>query len=308
LIVVGDLAGVGEKREWDIVGETPSLGSHRGGSRDLYAGDDGMRIASRAAGRDAGAAALAVMAWALWFLGYPNRAASQMTAALDRADAIAHPHTQAYCLYYASILYVLRREFTMARLHAERCLSLSEEHGFALWRSLARIARGICISLLEPSSANLDQLRADLDDHGRRGNRMGITALYDLLCRALTQQRRPGAVLEAVGEVRKIAQDTNEQLFEAELCRLKARALLMDGLRGAPLEAHTTPGHALATARSQGAQSIELLVARDLAELWREQGRRHKAYDFLAPVYGWFTEGFDTSDLKEAKALLNELG
>jgi hypothetical protein len=70
------------------------------------AGDDGIRIASRAAGQDARAAALSVMAWALWFLGYPDRAATQMTAALDRADAIAHPHTHAYCLYYASILYM----------------------------------------------------------------------------------------------------------------------------------------------------------------------------------------------------------
>jgi tetratricopeptide (TPR) repeat protein len=270
--------------------------------------DDGIRIASRAAGQDAGAAALAVMAWALWFLGYPDRAVRQMTAALDRADTIAHPHTQAYCLYYASILYVLRREFAVARLHAERCLSLSEEHGFGLWRSLARIVYGICVSLLDPASANLDELRAELDDHGRRGNRMGITALYALLCRALIRQRRPEAVSDAVVEVRKIARETNEQLFEAELCRLEADALVMDGPPGASLDAHTTLEHALALARSQSARSIELLVARDLAELRREQGNRAEARDLLAAVYGWFTEGFDTPDLKDAKALLDELG
>ncbi|HKM70532.1 MAG TPA: adenylate/guanylate cyclase domain-containing protein [Stellaceae bacterium] len=271
-------------------------------------GDERTRIASRAAGQDAGAAGRAVMAWALWFLGYPDGAIKQMAAALDRADEIAHPHTQAYSLYYASILYALRRESTTAHLHAERCLSLSERHGFGLWRNLARIACGICTSLLDPSSAKLEELRAELDDHGRRGQRMGITALYALLCRALIQHGRPDAVLDTVDEVQKIAGQTNELLFEAEFCRAKARAFLIAGPPGAWLRAQTILEHALAVARSQRARSIELLVARDLADLWGKQGNRGKARELLAPIHGWFTEGFDTPDLKEAKALLDELG
>jgi predicted ATPase len=243
----------------------------------------------------------------LWFLGYPDRAAIQMTAALDRADAVMHPHTQAYCQYYASILYILRGDFTAARRHAERCLSLSEAHGFGLWRNLARIVYGICTAQLEPSSARLEELRAELDDLGRRRQRMGITALYAPLCRLLVQRRRPETVLETVDEAQKIGRSTDELLFEAELSRLKARALLMSGSPEARLTARPMLEQALAVARSQNARSIELLVARDLADLLGEQGARDTARELLAPVYGWFTEGFDTRDLKEAKALLDQL-
>jgi class 3 adenylate cyclase/tetratricopeptide (TPR) repeat protein len=272
------------------------------------ASDDRIRTAARSAGQDAGAAGLAVMAWALWFLGYPDRARAQMAAALERANAIAHPHTQAYCLYYASILYVLRREFAVARLHAERCLTLSDEHAFRLWGSLARIVSGICASLLSPSAVNLEELKVELDNHGRRGHRMGITALYALLGRALLQQRLPDVLSGTVGEAQKIARETNEQLFEAELCRLKARAVLMGEPTETSFDTHTMLEHALALARGQNARSIELLLARDLAELWRDQGKRAEARDLLASIYSWFTEGLDTADLKEAKALLEELG
>jgi tetratricopeptide (TPR) repeat protein len=272
------------------------------------AADDATRIASRAAGQDAGAAALALMAWALWFLGYPDRATIQMTAALNRADAIMHPHTQAYCHYYASILYILRGDFTVARRHAERCLSLSEARGFGLWLNLARIVCGICTAQLEPSSARLEELRTELDDLSRRGQRMGITALYAPLCRLLVQRRRPDTVLETVDEAQKIGRTTDELLFEAEFSRLKARALVMSGSPRAHLiTARPMLEQALAVARSQNARSIELLIARDLADLMGELGAREKARELLAPVYGWFTEGFDTRDLKEARALLDGL-
>jgi len=243
----------------------------------------------------------------LSFVGYPDRAEKQMTAALGRADEIAHPHTQAYGLYYASILSILRGEFTSARLHAERCLSLSEAHGFGLWHNLARIVCGVCINLLDPSSAKLEELRAALDDHAHRGQRMGITVLYALLCRVLLQRCRPDAVLAAVEAAQKIGRETGELLFEGDLCRVKARALLIEGPPDARLKAQPLLEQALAVARSQNARSIELLVARDLADLLSQQGARARARDLLAPVYGWFTEGFETADLKGAKALLDEL-
>ena len=112
------------------------------------ASGDRIHIASRAAGQDAGVAGQAVMAWSLWFVGYPDRAEKQMTAALGRADEIAHPHTQAYGLYYASILSILRGEFTSARLHAERCLSVSEAHGLGC----GTILRGLCVGFAQTCS------------------------------------------------------------------------------------------------------------------------------------------------------------
>jgi predicted ATPase len=113
--------------------------------------------------------------------------------------------------------------------------------------------------------------------------------------------------LETVEEAHKIGRSTDELLFEAELSRLKARALLISGPPRARLAVRPMLEQALAVARGQNSRSIELLVARDLAELMGEQGTREKARELLVPVYGWFTEGFDTLDLKEAKALLDEL-
>jgi tetratricopeptide (TPR) repeat protein len=269
--------------------------------------DDRIRVASRAAGQDAGAAGRAVMAWTLWFLGYPDRATRQMATALDRADEIEHPHTQAYSLYYASVLSALRREFAVARSYAERCLFLSEQHGFALWRNLARIVRAISTSLLDPAAAKLEEVRAELDHHVRRGQRMGITVLYALLCRALIEHGRANEALDTADEAQKIGRATDELLFEAEFCRLKAQALLISEPLDASLSAQTVLEQALEIARDQDARSIELLVVRDLAVLRWKAGRRDEARDLLSRVCGSFTEGFDTPELKEAKALFDEL-
>ena len=166
---------------------------------------------------------------------------------------------------------------------------------------------GVCINLLDPSSAKLEELRAELDDHAHRGQRMGITVLYALLCRVLLQRCRPDAVLAAVEAAQKIGRETGEWLFEGDLFRAKARALIIEGPPDARLKAQPLLEQALAVARSQNARSIELLAARDLADLLSQQGARTRARDLLAPVYGWFNEGFDTADLKEAKAFLDEL-
>jgi hypothetical protein len=246
------------------------------------------------------------MAWTLWVLGYPDRATTQMAAALDRADEIEHPHTHAYCLYYASVLSALRREFAVARQNAERCLSLSEQHGFGLWRNLARIVSALSANLLDNGAVKLEEIRAELDDHVRRGQRMGITVLYALLCRALIEQGKASAASDAADEAQKIGRATEELLFETEFCRVKAQAVLIGGL-DASSNAQTMLEQALEIARRQDARSIELLVVRDLAALWWKRGRREKARDLLSQTYAWFTEGFDTPDLKNAKALLEAL-
>ena len=137
-------------------------------------------------------------------------------------------------------------------------------------------------------------------------NEMGITVLYALLCRVLLQRRRPDAVLAAVEAAQKIGRETGELLFEGDLCRVKARALLIEGPPDARLEVQPLLEQALAVARSQNARSIELLVARDLADLLSQQGACTRARDLLASIYGWFTEGFETAELKETKALLDE--
>jgi hypothetical protein len=263
------------------------------------------KLAARSAGQDAGAAGLALMSWALWVLGHVDMAGARMAAALQRADAIGHPHTQAYACYYASILHALRGEPAIAHGHAERCLTLSEEHGFRHWRGLSRAVRDICTTMLDPSVGKLEEVRGALQQYRGAGYQLGITALYVLLCPALLLRHELDAALEVTEQGLLAASHNGELIFEAELYRLKARALLVRGAPKTSTEVQALLDQALRIARSQQARSLELRAARDLSALWIDQGRRDEALGLLTTIYAWFTGGFDTQDLKEAKAILD---
>jgi class 3 adenylate cyclase len=271
---------------------------------EFEASSEDERLAARAAGQDAGVADLALMSWVLWLLGYADAANTRIDAAIRRADAINHPHSQAYACYYASVLYALRGEISTAQRHAKRCWVLSEEHGFRQWHGLAKAVDGICATLLGGSSSAFEQIRAAMDEYRGAGYQLGITALYVLLCPVLLSNQEQGAAQALIEQGLATTSRNSERIFEAELCRLKARTLI---LRGSPDAGIELLHKALATARSQRAKALELRLATDLAALWTEQGKRKETLELLAPVYGWFTEGFETQDLKQARALLDQL-
>jgi predicted ATPase len=271
------------------------------------ASSEAEKLAARAAGQDAAAAALALMSWALWVLGHVDTATARMAAALERADAVGHPHTQAYVCYYAAILHALRGEPAIAHQYAERCLTLSEEHGFRHWHGLSRAVQGICTTALGASPSALKEAIEALAEYRGAGYRLGITALDVLLCPRLLLNNQPEDALEVTERGLSIASHNSERIFEAELDRLKARVLLVRGAPGAGTQAQSLLYQALTAARSQHARSLELRAAKDLAALWIDQGRRDEALALLAPIHAWFTEGFDTQDLKEAKVLLDQL-
>jgi predicted ATPase/class 3 adenylate cyclase len=263
------------------------------------------KMAARAAGQDAGVAMLALMSWVLWVLGHVDGAVTQMAAALERANAVQHAHTHAYAWYYASVLHTLRGEATIAQGYAERCLAISEQHGFRQWLGLSRAIRGICAAMLDPSGSRFDEVKAALDEYQRAGYQLGITAQFVLVCPTLLSRDEAEAALELIDHGFSIVSRNNERCFEADLYRLKARAILM---RGAPdAEAESLLDQALRTARGQQARSLELRAATDLARLWINQGKRAEARDVLESIYGRFSEGFDTQDLNEAKAVLAQL-
>jgi predicted ATPase len=244
------------------------------------------------------------MSWVLWLLGDIDSAIMRIDAAVQRADAINHPHSQAYACYYASVVHLLRGEIPMAQRHAERCRLLCEEHGFRQWRGLARAVHGICVALLNPSSRATEEIRAAMDEHRGAGYQLGITALYVLLCPALLLSQEYETALAVVEQGFTTTSRSSERIFEAELCRLKARTMI---LCDAPDDGAELLQKALGIARSQHARILELRAAVDLARLWMERGRREEAINLLAPVYGWFTEGFETQDLQQAKAVLDQL-
>jgi tetratricopeptide (TPR) repeat protein len=272
------------------------------------ASDEADRLAARAAGQDAGVSILVLMAWVSWILGQVDEAGAQMTAALERADAVQHAHTHAYAWYYASVLYALRGELDIAQTYAERCRAISEQHEFRQWLGLSRAIQGICAAARDVSACGLDEVRAALDGYERSGYQLGITAQFALLCSALLQRNEPGLVtqaLEIIDHGLSIVSRNSECFFEAELYRLKARALLM---RGAPdSEAEYSLERALRTARSQQAQSLELRAATDLAKLWMNQGKRAAARDILESVHGRQREGSATRDRIDARAVLDQL-
>ena len=269
------------------------------------ASEESDRMAARAAGQDAGVSMLVLMAWVLWILGQVDEAVLRMDAALERADTVQHAHTHAYAWYYAAVLHALRGEPVIAQGYAERCLAISEQHGFRQWLGLSRAIRGICMAVLDISGSRLDDVVAELGEYQQAGYQLGITAQFVLLCPALLLQNEPEAALETIDQGLSVVSHNSERFFEAELYRLKARALLM---RGAPdAEAEALLDQALRTARSQQARSLELRAATDLARLWMKQGKNAAAHDVLSSIYGRFSEGFDTRDLREAKAVIAQL-
>jgi predicted ATPase len=163
------------------------------------------------------------------------------------------------------------------------------------------------MTTLDPSVGTLEDVRGALDQYRGAGYQLGITALYVLLGPALLLRSEPEAALEVIEQGLSAASHNSERIFEAELHRLKARALLVRGAADAGSQAQSLLDQALTTAKRQRARSLELRAAKDLAAVWIDEGRRDKAHDSLAPIHAWFTEGFDTQDLKEAKALLDQL-
>src|SRR6516164_7220781 len=273
--------------------------------------DEAESLATRAAGQDAGVAGMALIGWITWLLGYPDMARARVGASLQRAEAIGHPHSEAYASYYASVLHAFCREPAVAHTHAERRLALAEEHGFGLWRGrrgLSRAVRGICANQLDPSPDSLATVNSELAESVGTGYLYAITGLYALLSQALLAGHQLAPTREIVMKGLATAHRTSERFFEAELLRLNARALVLEGGPGALIEAQKLLEQSLEVARSQKARSLELRAATDLAWLRRDQGRLTEARDLLAPVYGWFTERFDTPDLKEVEALLNAVG
>jgi predicted ATPase len=239
-------------------------------------------------------------------LGQPDAAVARVEAALQRADAIGHPHSRAYACYYASVLYALCGRPDVARAHAETCLNLSEMHGFRQWHGLARAIRGICATMLDKSSAPLDDVAAALAEYRNAGYELGITALYVLLCPVLLMHDHVEGALEILERGLAAAQSNSERIFECEIYRLKAAAVQRTSATDARAQANALLELALRKAREQNAKSLELRIAHDLAKSKLQEGKPDQARDLLGPVCAWFKEGDGTRDLKDARALLDQ--
>jgi class 3 adenylate cyclase/predicted ATPase/DNA-binding CsgD family transcriptional regulator len=241
-------------------------------------------------------------AWTLWYLGHPDRALQTVEAGLALSQHLAHAHSHAFAQNFATLLHGLRREFAAARMRAEAMIELAHEH--PQWFAEANICRGFALAGLGQHEEGIAQLRAGLAAWNAVGGRLFDTQWLGFLAEAHLQAGQFDDALTALDRAAEAAAATGECHYQAELCRLRGAVLAKTGKDA---EAASCFQRAIDTARSQQAKSLELRAAMSLARLWTEQGERQKAHDLLAPVYGWFTEGFATADLKDAKALLDEL-
>jgi predicted ATPase len=257
-------------------------------------------------GIDPGVVCQSYAALSLWHLGYPEQGCNRSREALALAQSLSRHHSLALALVWAAWLHQFRREPQAARGHAEAAIALCAEQGFPLWMSMAAILRGWALVEEGRGEEGSAQMRQSLADLRATGAGLWQPTFLALIAEADGRTGQADQGLEALGEAMALVDRNDERFYEAELHRLKGELLLAS----APADlsgAERCFRIALQIAERQKAKSLGLRSAMSLARLWVREGMRSEAHDLLAPIYSWFTEGFNTCDLKEAKALLDEL-
>jgi adenylate cyclase len=240
-----------------------------------------------------------------WLLGYPDQALARMHEMLTAARQTSHAFTLARALYYAARLHQCRREGSAVLAHAEAALALVTEHGVGHYAGDVTFMRGCALAAQGQYAAGITQMQQGLA--AKRGE-VGESLRLALLAAAYGASGQAEVGLPLLDEALAHVDRTGTRHYAAEIYRLKGELLLSaeGGVRRAEL-AEASFQQALAITRHQQAKAWELRAATSLARLWQQQGKRDAARQLLAPVYGWFTEGFDTADLQDARALLETL-
>jgi class 3 adenylate cyclase/predicted ATPase len=241
----------------------------------------------------------------LFCLGYPDQALTQSNAAIAEARRLAHAPSLAQSLAFGAVLLSLVGDNAVLGEWVDQLVAVTIEQGFAHWGALGSIYRGWVTAKKGDLAEGISLLRGSLAASRATGAETYMPHHIALLARACGVARQIEEALALFDDALQLVEKTGERWFAAELNRLKGELLLRQGHFEATEELYHK---ALSIAEEQEAKLWELRAAVSLAQLRRDQGRRTDAHDLLAPVYGWFTEGFDTPDLKEAKALLDELG
>jgi predicted ATPase len=261
-------------------------------------------------GHDPRVCCLCFEASALWRLGYPDQALKSMQDALTFAQELGHPFSQGLALTYAAGLHQLRREVQATHRRAAELVALSREQGFLIWLPLGTAAQGWVLAEQGDVEEGIAKLRQGIDAYKATQAELGQPGRLCQLAAAYGKAGQTQEGLRVLTEAWEVVSRTGERLGEAELYRLKGELTLQSKVQNPKSkveEAEECFLKAIYIARKQQARSWELRATVSLARLWQQQGKQHEAHKLLLHVYNWFTEGFDTKDLQEAKALLDEL-
>ena len=242
----------------------------------------------------------------LWPLGYPDQARQWSKAAFTHAQGLRHAFTLAQALLFSALLHQLRREPQAAQERAEAQLALCTEQGFPQYHAWGMLPRGWAMAVQGQVVEGIAQIRQGFAGWRARGVRVQWPWFLALLSEACGRAGQVEEGRRALEEALEEVQNNEDRIYEAEVYRLMGELLLQQSAEQ-QREAEESFHQALDIARHQQAKSWELRAAMSLSRLWQRHGKRAEAHALLAPIYGWFTEGFDTADLQEARVLLDEL-
>jgi predicted ATPase len=261
------------------------------------------------AGQDPAVTSECYAARALWALGYPDRAMVR----IDRAGALAHPvspaETRVIATYFAAHLHQLRGEARAAHDHAASAIALADDYGLSVWVALSRIIRGWAHVEQGAFEDGIGELRRGIAAYDATGARLWRAQSLGLLAQALTTSGHHDRALEAVVDALNLVRETGEDGAVGDLHRIHGDILLSRSaanVRAVSIEAEECLTRALTIARAQQAKSLELRAATSLARLYLQQEKVTKARRLITPVVEWFTEGYETADVKAARAILSK--
>jgi predicted ATPase len=239
-------------------------------------------------------------------LGYPETALADADRAIENAREGGHAGTLMYAQLHTSFTNILCGKHAAANAQSNEVIRLADEKGAALWKALGTMGKGCVLALSGKTSEGIQMITSGITTYRSTGSRVYLPFFLSHLSRAHAELGQFDDARHCIDEAMTAVETTKEKWCEAEVHRVAGEiALKLPPPDAAKAKAYFE--HALTVAREQQAKSWELRAAMSMARLWRDQGRRDEARDLLAPVYGWFTEGLDTLDLKQAKALLDEL-
>ena len=295
---------------WTTLFSLPDLSSCRDHAEQgiaLYNLDEHRSHAFLYGGHDPGVCCRANGALTLWFLGYADQALERAYDAVTLAQELSHPFSLSIALSFSTWLHQYRQEARLAEECAEATIALCTEQGIAPhYLAAGTVLRGWALAAEGQAEEGIAEMRQGLVAWRSTGVELRGSYYLALLAEAYGHIGQAEEGLSVLAESLDLVEKTGERRWEAEIHRLKGQLLLVQSAKNAA-EAEGCFNQAIDIARRQLAKSLELRAATSLARLWQGQGRSGEAQELLASVYDWFTEGFDTADLKEAKALLEEL-
>jgi predicted ATPase len=287
------------------LGALPAARQHLEEGIALYTPDQ-RRTPTFRTGQDPGVSCRAYVAGTLWLLGYPEQALARVHEALTLAHELAHAFSLAFARCWVATVSQFCRDVPAVHEHAEAAVTLATEQGFPLWITHGTSVHGWGLALQGQGEEGMAQVLQGIAAWRATGAVQLVPYFSTLLAEVSAHLGHIEDGLQALAEAHTLVEQHEERWWEAEIHRLRGVLLLQQ--TGTPqAEAETWLQRALDVARRQEAKSLELRAAMSLSRLWQQQGRQAEARELLAPVYGWFTEGFDTADLQEARALLDTL-